>query len=87
MTPDGYSETMNEIAFPDRIRLLPLKVQDEIADYVDFLFSKYSGKDAIETPEDLIVPAITIYEVYRKLAHEKDEMYAQEIVDYMKTGI
>jgi alpha-N-arabinofuranosidase len=31
---------------------------------------------AIETPEDLIVPAITIYEVYRKLAHEKGEKYA-----------
>jgi hypothetical protein len=48
---------MNEIAFPDRIRLLPLKVQDEIADYVDFLFSKYSGKDAPETPAQK--PSIT----------------------------
>jgi hypothetical protein len=57
MTPDGYSETINEIAFPDRIRLLPLKVQDEIADYVDFLFSKYSGKDAPKTPAQK--PSIT----------------------------
>jgi predicted nucleic acid-binding protein len=40
----------------------------------------------IENPEELIVPTITLYEVYKKLLAEKGEEYALDVVAYMQTG-
>jgi predicted nucleic acid-binding protein len=40
----------------------------------------------IEKPAELMVPVITIYEVYKKLTAEKDEEYARDVVSYMQTG-
>jgi len=40
----------------------------------------------IENPEELIVPTITLYEVYKKLSAEKDEKYARNVISYMQTG-
>ncbi|AEF81717.1 PIN domain protein [Leadbettera azotonutricia ZAS-9] len=39
-----------------------------------------------ENPGELVVPTITIYEVYKKLLAEKDEEYALDVVSYMQTG-
>jgi predicted nucleic acid-binding protein len=40
----------------------------------------------IESPSKLIVPTITLYEVYKKLLAEKGEEYALDVVSYMQTG-
>jgi predicted nucleic acid-binding protein len=40
----------------------------------------------IETPNELIVPTITLYEAYKKLLAEKGEEYALDVVSYMQTG-
>ena len=40
----------------------------------------------VENPGELIVPTIIIYEVYKKLALEKDEAYAASIIAYMRSG-
>jgi predicted nucleic acid-binding protein len=40
----------------------------------------------IESPGELIVPTITLYEVYKKLLAEKGEDYALNVVLYMQTG-
>ena len=40
----------------------------------------------IENHTELIVPTITLYEVYKKLATEKNDNYAQEIITYMRSG-
>ena len=40
----------------------------------------------IENPSELIVPTITLYEVYKKLLVEKGEEYALDVVSYMQTG-
>jgi predicted nucleic acid-binding protein len=40
----------------------------------------------IENPDKLIVPTIIIYEVYKKLAAEKDAEYALSVVLYMQSG-
>ncbi len=40
----------------------------------------------IENPDELIVPTITLYEVYKKLLIEKGEEYALNVVSYMQTG-
>ena len=40
----------------------------------------------VENPGDLIVPTITLYEVYKKLLSEKDERYAMKVISYMQTG-
>jgi predicted nucleic acid-binding protein len=40
----------------------------------------------IENPSELIVPTITLYEVYKKLLAEKGEIYALDVVSYMQTG-
>jgi len=40
----------------------------------------------VENPGELIVPTITLYEVYKKLLAEKDEEYALDVVSYMQTG-
>jgi predicted nucleic acid-binding protein len=41
----------------------------------------------IENPDELIVPTITLYEVYKKLLAEKGEEYALKVISYMQTGI
>jgi predicted nucleic acid-binding protein len=40
----------------------------------------------ISNPDELIVPTITLYEVYKKLLAEKGENYAMDVVTYMQTG-
>ena len=40
----------------------------------------------IENPDELIVPTITLYEVYKKLLAEQNEEYALDVVSYMQTG-
>jgi predicted nucleic acid-binding protein len=40
----------------------------------------------VETPGELIVPVVTLYEVYKKLLTERDEKYALDVVSYMQTG-
>jgi predicted nucleic acid-binding protein len=40
----------------------------------------------IENPKELIVPTITLYEVYKKLLAEKNKEYAQDVISYMQTG-
>jgi predicted nucleic acid-binding protein len=40
----------------------------------------------IENPGELLVPTITLYEVYKKLLIEKGEEYALDVVSYMQTG-
>jgi len=42
---------------------------------------------AIENPGELVVPTITLYEVYKKLLMEKDEEYALDVVSYMQSGV
>ena len=42
--------------------------------------------DAVEDTDLLVVPSICLYEVYRKLAGEKSEAYAAEVVSYMQNG-
>ena len=41
----------------------------------------------IENPNELVVPTITLYEVYKKLLLEKDEEYALDVVSYMQAGM
>ena len=40
----------------------------------------------IENPNELVVPTITLYEVYKKLLTEKGEEYALDVISYMQTG-
>ena len=40
----------------------------------------------IENPNELIVPTITLYEVYKILSSEKGKKYAQNVISYMQTG-
>jgi predicted nucleic acid-binding protein len=40
----------------------------------------------IENPTELIVPTITIYEVFKKLAAEKGNDYAGTVVSYMQSA-
>ena len=40
----------------------------------------------IENPAELIVPTITLYEVYKKLSAEKGDEYALNVFSYMQTG-
>jgi toxin FitB len=41
----------------------------------------------IENPGELVVPTITLYEVYKKLLAEKGEEYALDVVSYMQSGM
>jgi len=45
-----------------------------------------SVAQVIEKPDELLVPTITLYEVYKKLLTEKNEQYASEVVSYMQKG-
>jgi predicted nucleic acid-binding protein len=40
----------------------------------------------IEKSDQLVVPTITLYEVYKKLLAEKSEEYALDVISYMQTG-
>jgi predicted nucleic acid-binding protein len=40
----------------------------------------------IENSGELVVPTITLYEVYKKLLAEKGEEYALDVASYMQTG-
>jgi predicted nucleic acid-binding protein len=40
----------------------------------------------IENATELLVPTITLYEVYKKLLAEKSKEYALDVVSYMQTG-
>lgn len=41
---------------------------------------------AVETPEHLVVPALTVYEVYKRICQIKDESAALEAVGVMLQG-
>ena len=41
---------------------------------------------AVENFSDLSVPSIIMYEVYKKLAAEKNDDYAMEVINYMQSG-
>ncbi|MBI4235172.1 type II toxin-antitoxin system VapC family toxin [Candidatus Peregrinibacteria bacterium] len=53
--------------------------------FVDGSNAKYFAK-AVEDEKSLIVPAIVIYEVFKKILLEKDENTALKIVAHMKLG-
>jgi len=57
--------------------------------WVEYLMNSEIGEKVapvIENPSELIVPTITLYEIYKKLTLEKGEEYAQDVVAYMQTG-
>jgi len=57
--------------------------------WLEYLMGTETGTalvTAIESPGELIVPTITLYEVYKKLLAEKGEEYALDVVSYMQTG-
>jgi len=58
--------------------------------WIEYLMDSEIGASiapVIENTNELIVPTITLYEVFKKLLLEKDEDYAQNIVSYMQTGM
>ena len=57
--------------------------------WIEYLMDTSIGADiasVVESPTDLIVPTITLYEVYKKLSVEKNDAYAMEIIAYMESG-
>ncbi|MDR0402631.1 MAG: type II toxin-antitoxin system VapC family toxin, partial [Treponema sp.] len=57
--------------------------------WIEYLMNSETGSivaPIIENPAELIVPTITLYEVYKKLLAEKDEEYALDVVSYMQSG-
>jgi len=57
--------------------------------WIEYLMASEIGMSVaavIENPNELIVPTITLYEVYKKLSVEKSEEYAQKVIAYMQTG-
>ena len=57
--------------------------------WIEYLMGTEIGAkvaSVIENPGELVVPTITLYEVYKKLLAEKDEEYALNVVSYMQTG-
>ena len=57
--------------------------------WLEYLMDSEIGANVasiIEKPDDLIVPTITLYEVFKKLLAEKDEKYAMDVISYMQTG-
>jgi predicted nucleic acid-binding protein len=58
--------------------------------WIEYLMDSDIGAQVaslIENAAELIVPTITLYEVYKKLLAEKDEEYALDVVSYMQTGM
>ena len=57
--------------------------------WIEYLINSEIGVNVawvIENPSELVVPTITLYEVYKKLLAEKGEEYALDVVSYMQTG-
>ena len=57
--------------------------------WIEYLMNTPIGDmvaEVIENSYKLIVPTITIYEVYKKLAAEKGDNYAMSIITYMQSG-
>ena len=57
--------------------------------WIEYLMDTEIGASVapvVENAAGLLVPAITLYEVYKKLLAEKSEEYALEVVSYMQTG-
>jgi len=57
--------------------------------WLEYLMGTETGANVaqvVENPGELIVPTITLYEVYKKLLAEKNEEYALDVVSYMQTG-
>jgi predicted nucleic acid-binding protein len=57
--------------------------------WIEYLMGTEIGVNVvpiIENPNELVVPTITLYEVYKKLLAEKGEDYALNVVLYMQTG-
>lgn len=58
--------------------------------WMEFLAGSEQGKKLIafiEKPAELIVPAVTIYEVFKKVTQERDEEEALRVAGLMSTGI
>jgi len=57
--------------------------------WIEYLMGSAIGtavSPIVEAPASLVVPAITLFEVYKKLAREKEESYAASVIQYMRTG-
>jgi len=57
--------------------------------WIEYLMDSEIGASIapiVENTSELIVPTITLYEVYKKLSLEKNEEYAQNVISYMQTG-
>jgi len=57
--------------------------------WLEYLMNSEIGVNVaqiVENPGELIVPTITLYEVYKKLLAEKGEEYALDVASYMQTG-
>ena len=57
--------------------------------WLEYLMDTETGTDIasiIENPDELVVPTIILFEVYKKLLVEKGEGYASEVISYMQTG-
>ena len=57
--------------------------------WIEYLMNTEIGvkiAEVVENPDELIVPTIVLYEVYKKLLAEKDKEYAQTVISYMQTG-
>ena len=57
--------------------------------WIEYLMDTEIGANVapiIENAAELLVPTITLYEVYKKLLAEKSEEYALDVVSYMQTG-
>ena len=57
--------------------------------WVEYLMNSSIGiavSPIVENPTELIVPTITLYEVYKKLITEKSDDYAMSIIAYMRSG-
>ena len=57
--------------------------------WIEYLMNSSIGAavaPTVENTNELIVPVITLYEVYKKLKIEKDENYAMSIITYMRSG-
>ena len=57
--------------------------------WIEYLMNTEIGANIasiIENADELIVPTIILYEVYKKLSAEKDEEYAKDVISYMQTA-
>ena len=57
--------------------------------WIEYLMDSSIGADIapiIEKPTELLVPTITLYEVFKNLAVEKNDDYAMRIITYMRSG-